>query len=133
MRRRRAALGAALVVVALAGGAGRAHDPPRVVSREIVWLKGQRRGGGVAPAGRMTVHAQGVDHDFAAVEREAYALSDASAPAPSVPDRVALEGPRELLARFVAAGPSQTISILGERRAGGGDVFVLHLDVCPAK
>ena len=133
MRPRRPLLGVALLAVVLAARPGGAHDPPRVVSREIVWLKGQRRGAGVAPAGRMTVHAQGVDHDFAAVEREVYGLTDAGAPAPSVPDRVALQGPRELLARFVAAGPSQTITILGERRTGGGDVFVLHLDVCPAK
>src|SRR5262249_34527779 len=119
MRRGPSVLGVAVLAAVLAARLAGAHDPPRVVTREIVWLKGQRRGGGVAPAGRMTVHAQGADHDFAVAEREGYGLTDAAAPAPSVPDRVALQGPRELLSRFAAAGPSPTIILLGDRRARG--------------
>jgi hypothetical protein len=40
---------------------------------------------------------------------------------------------RDLLARYAAAGPEQTVTILAEHRPGSSDLFVLTLDLCPSR
>jgi len=40
---------------------------------------------------------------------------------------------RDLLARYAAAGPEQTVTILAEHRPGSIDVFVPALDPCPSR
>ncbi len=123
------ALAAALGLPAAAG----AHGPPKVVVRELVRLQGFRRADGPASAGRMTLRAQGVDQPFAATDRQAFALTDEGEETPKVADRYVLQGPRPLLAKFGAARPEQTVTILAEHRPGGADLFLLTLDLCPPK
>ena len=122
---------AAFAVGALAGTAG-AHPPPKMVLRESVRLQGSRRPDGDAPGGRMTLRALGTDHPFATFSRQAFALVDEGQEPPAVGDRYTLQGPRELLSRFTAARPEQTVTILAEHRPGSNDLFVLTLDLCPA-
>lgn len=110
-----------------------AHEPPKVMVRELVRLQGFRRGEGDAPAGRMTLRAQGVEQPFAAIDRRAFALTAEGAEPPKVADRYTLQGPRPLLARFADARPDQTVTILAERRPGGADLFVITIDLCPPK
>lgn len=110
-----------------------AHEPPKVVVRELVRLQGQRRADGDAPAGRMTLRAQGVEQPFATTDRRAFALTVGGAEPPKVDDRYTLQGPRPLLARFADARPDQTVTILAEHRPGGSDLFVLSVDLCPPK
>jgi hypothetical protein len=130
MRRLLAAvLAGTLVAVATARG----HEPPKTVLREIVRLQGARRADGDAPAGRMTLRAQGVDQPFAATDRRAFVLVTENVPPPAVSDRYVLEGPRELIARFTGARPEQTVSILAEHRPGSANLFVLAIDLCPPK
>jgi hypothetical protein len=113
----------------LAPRLGLAHQPAPVADRELVRLQGHRRADGDAPAGRIELTAQGAVHPFAATARDVYGLS---AEAPGKPaDRYTLQGPRPLLARFVAARPEQLVTILAEHRPGSSDLFVLALDLCP--
>lgn len=123
------ALAAALLAAPFAG----AHEPPKVVVRELVRLQGFRRAHGDAPAGRMTLRAQGVDQPFATSDRRAFALAMEGKEPPQVADRYTLQGPRPLLARFAGARPDQTVTILAERRPGGADLFVLAIDLCPPR
>jgi hypothetical protein len=129
-RSRRAGI-LALAVVLLGGAGAGAHEPPKVVLRELIRLQGARRADGDAPAGRMTLRAQGVEQPFAATERRAFALVAEGKEAPQVADRYTLQGPRPLLARFARARPDQTVTLLAERRPGGADLFVLAIDLCP--
>jgi hypothetical protein len=123
------ALAAALLAVPCAV----AHEPPKVVVRELVRLQGFRRADGDAPAGRMTLRAQGVDQPFAATDRRAFTLAAEGSEPPQVADRYTLQGPRPLLARFGDARPDQAVTILAERRPGATDLFVLTIDLCPSK
>ena len=97
--------------------------------REIVWLKGKRAGAD-AP---MVLVALGADHRFAVVDLKRFAVADVATPEPGDLERarLVLQGPRELLARLADARPDQTVTILGERRPGRADLFVLALDLCP--
>ena len=97
--------------------------------REIVWLKG-KRAGDEAP---MVLVALGADHHFAVVDLKRFAVGDVAIPETGALERarLALQGPRELLARFAGARPDQTVTILAERRPGRADLFVLAVDLCP--
>ena len=97
--------------------------------REIVWLKG-RRAGAEAP---LVLVALGADHHFAVAELKRFSVGDAAAAETGDLERarLALQGPRELLARFAGARRDQTVTILAERRPGRADLFVLALDLCP--
>ena len=109
-----------------------AHEPPKVVVRELVRLQGFRRADGAAPAGRMTLRTQGADHPLAATDRRVFALTAEGTEPPKVGDRYTLQGPRALLARFGAARPDQMVTILAERRPGNTELFVVTLDLCDA-
>ncbi|MFN8545240.1 MAG: hypothetical protein U0807_13685 [Candidatus Binatia bacterium] len=124
---------AALAVAALllAPVAGLAHPPPRTPNREIVRLQGHRRAAGTAAAGEMTLVALGAEHPFTATDRQAFSLAEGDAAKPA--DRYALQGPRDLLARFAAARPDQTVTILAEHRPGTPNLFLLALDLCPPR
>lgn len=111
-----------------------AHTPadPRA-GREIVRIQGQR--GAAADArgpAALVISALGTDFPFAASDLRVFGFSEQDA-AESVGPKVTLQGSRELLSRFANARPDQTITILAERRAGSSDLFVLALDLCPAK
>ena len=108
----------------------RAHAPEQTQKREIVRLQGMVRPDGDAPAGRLTLLALGADHSFAATDRRTFSLG-ADEPTGPGADRYALQGPREVLARFAAARPDQTVTILAEHHPGSKDLFVLAVDLCP--
>jgi hypothetical protein len=127
------ALATMLLALPLAARPATAHEPPKIVVRELVRLQGFRRTDGDAPAGRMTLHAQGIDQPFAAMDRRAFTLTAEGEEPPKVADHYVLQGPRPLLARFADARPDQTVTILGEHRPGGGDLFVLAIDLCPPR
>lgn len=119
-------VGAAIAVFA---GAVPAHQPERTVMRELVWLKG-RRGAADAP---LVLVALGAEHRFAVAELKRFPVGEGAAAAATEFERarLVLQGPRELLARFAAARADQTVTMLAERRAGGSDLFVIALDLCP--
>jgi hypothetical protein len=111
-----------------------AHQPARTATREIVRIQGRR---GAAPAGTAVVRevslsALGQEHRFFATDWQRFGFSDeAAAPPAEERARLVLQGKREQLARFAAARPEQTVTILAERRPGSADLFLLALDLCP--
>jgi hypothetical protein len=129
---------ALLVALALVASDAAAHKPPRVTARELVRLAGSfasAASGGEAGAPSMLVTVQGRERAFRTSDWRVFALvseeaRDAPVPAPA---RLTLQGPRELLARLASARAEQRVAVLGERRPGGGEVFVLALDLCPAE
>ena len=125
--------GATIAAILMGVFVAAAHETPKTTTRELVRLQGFRRADGDAPAGRMTLHVLGVEQPFAAVDRRVFGLVVEGDAAPKAADRYALQGPRGLLGRFAGAGPGDTVSILAEHHPGSGDLFVLAIDVCPAK
>lgn len=123
----------ALVVAAFAPAA--AHDPPRMATREMVRIQGHR---GTAPKATKVVRevvlvALGTEHRFYATDWQRFGFSEAETGGPTAEahERLVLQGKREDLARFAAARPAQTVTILAERRPGSADLFLLTLDFCP--
>ena len=97
--------------------------------RELVWLKG-RHAGAEAP---LVLVALGTEHHFAVAQLKRFPVGEAAA-TPETEferERLVLQGPRELLARFAGARADQTVTILAERRPGATDLFVIALDLCP--
>lgn len=125
----RGATAVSMVLVLSAFGVAIAHPPPRTQNREIVRLAGHCSADAAAPAGRMQLVALGAEHPFAATTRDTYSLTTEEAAQPAM--RYTLQGPRALIARFAAARPDQTISILAEHHPGTDNLFVLDLDLCP--
>jgi hypothetical protein len=139
-RRARATLVALVVVAALAltlpPAASRAHEPSRMRTREIVRLAGWF---GTPPAGanvvrEVAVTAQGKARTLHATDWQVYALvaeqKEQVAPAP---ESVVLQGARADVAAVAGARPDQRVSILAERRPGVGELFLLAVELCPAK
>lgn len=120
------------MLVAAGVAAALAHEPERTVARELVWLRG-RRG---APAATLRLRALGAEHPFAVAEVQRFPLSGGAVEAARgalEEAALALQGPRELLARFARARPDQVVTMLAERRPQGADLFVLALELCPAE
>lgn len=107
-----------------------AHPQDPVQKRELVRLQGTLRPDAEAPAGKLTLLALGVGHPFAATDRRVFTLNNADE-AGALAEQYALQGPRNLLARFAAARPDQTITILAEHHPGSKDLFLLTVDLCP--
>lgn len=121
-------LGLAVLLVAGAPATAAAHSQPP--GREVLRLQGYS---GTRPPGfagtEVALEALGRAHAFYAVEHQRIALE---APADTaLPDRLVLQGPRQVLARFAAARPEQRVTIVGEWRPGRSDLFVVALDLCP--
>jgi hypothetical protein len=115
-------------------GLAAAHPPPRTGSRELVRLQGHT--GTVTPPSTATplaLVALGVERPFAASDVRTFGFADVAPAAPPPGTRFVLQGPRDLLARYAAAGPEQTVTILAEHRPGSSDLFVLTLDLCPSR
>lgn len=128
---------AGALVLAMGAGA-RGHTPPRMATRELIRIQGQRtEKAGTGVQRRLVLAALGVEHPFAATDWQVFGFSDSPAPAaaavptPAAPERFVLQGDRELLNRFAAARPEQTVTLLAERRPGSTDLFVLTVDLCP--
>lgn len=112
------------------------HPPPPMATRELVRLQGHRtETAGPKVKRRLQLTALGVEQPFAATDWQVFGFSDAppaAAPTPSAaPERFMLQGSRQMLARFAAVRPEQTVTILAEHRPGSRSLFVLTLDVCP--
>jgi hypothetical protein len=104
--------------------------------RELVRLQGYRAPAprGVDVATQTTLVILGESVHFAAIEWQVFALAEAAPqPTPAPPAQLSLQGERPLLRRVVTAHADQRVTILAERRPGGGDLFVLAVDLCPEK
>ena len=126
---------AALAMLVAASAPSVAHDPPRMATREMIRLQGHL---GSAPKAAEVVRevvlvALGTEHKLYATDWQRFGFSDpqTAGPAEEPRDRLVLQGKREDLARFAAARPAQTVTILAERRPGSADLFLLTLDFCP--
>ena len=126
----------AALMLAVAPGASQAHEPSRKRTREIVRLAGWF---GTPPDGapvvrEVAITVQGKQRTLHATEWQVYALvaeqKEQVAPAP---ESVVLQGARADLAVIAGARPEQRIAILAERRPGVGELFLLAVDLCPAK
>ena len=130
------ALVATALLLAVVPGGSDAHEPSRMRTREIVRLAGWF---GTPPDGapvvrEVSVTAQGKQRSFHATEWQVYALvaeqKEQVAPAPKA---VTLQGSRADLAAIAGARPEQRVAILAERRPGVAELFLLAVDLCPAK
>jgi hypothetical protein len=126
-----------LVVLCLAvwGGIAVAHPTQaNTPARELVRLQGHRAdtkaGAGVTA---IVIAALGLDHPFAASDVRTFGFADAGGDAAPVGAHVVLQGPRDQLYKFTTARADQLVTILAERRAGGADLFLLTIDLCPAQ
>lgn len=133
------ALAVALAVAAPAA----AHKPSRVTAREFVRLAGSFEAAAQAKATAapadgaarvVTLTVQGRERRFATADWQVFALvsEEEDAAPPAEPERLTLQGPRDLLGRIAGARPEQRVSILAERRPGSGELFVLAADLCPS-
>jgi hypothetical protein len=124
------------VTLLTAAAAVRAHTPPRMATRELVRVQGHRTAAVLPGVKRRLVFvALGAEQPFAAADWQVFGFSDTPpSPEPAAsdtPQRFVLEGSREILTRFAAVRPDQTVTLLAERRPGSTDLFILTLDVCP--
>ncbi|HEY8513920.1 MAG TPA: hypothetical protein VIS07_00230 [Candidatus Binatia bacterium] len=130
---------AALLVLALAlvAGEAAAHKPSRVTSRELVRVVGHFAD---APVGEekaqpIAITVQGRERAFQASEWRVFALvsEETTAEPPPAPAKLTLQGARDVLARLAGARAEQRVVLLGERRPGGAELFVLAADLCPSR
>jgi len=135
LRGRLRSFGLLAVLILSSVSAASAHSPPRQGTRELVRVQGYR---GPAPTGttvarEVVLVANGVEHRFFATEWRVFRLEEMvpGAQPPLEPSRMTLQADFDILARFTAARPEQTVTILAERRPGSADLFLLALDVCP--
>lgn len=110
-----------------------AHDTPRTAVREMVRIQGHRvEPGEEASAAIVSLRVHDEVLRFRVEDRQIFvavaASGRVSAPEPT---ELTLRGPRELLARVREAGPEQRVTLLGERRPGGRELFLAAVDVCP--
>jgi hypothetical protein len=124
-----------VLLVAAWSGLAAAHPTGAPPARELVRLQGHRSDtkAGDKTGPTMTVAALGVDHPFATTDVRTFGFGDAARDVAPVGARVVLQGSRDLLSRFTTARPDQLVTILAERRAGATDLFVLTVDLCPAR
>ncbi len=110
-----------------------AHETPRTAIRELVRLQGYVVPPGEAVDGEtLTVAVGGRDLRMRLVDRQVFiAVGAAGRGTTSEPARLVIRGERALLARLGDAGPRQRVTLLGERRPGGSDLFVAAVDLCP--
>jgi hypothetical protein len=139
IRRCGAALAGAVVLAAAVTARG--HTPPRMATRELVRIQGYRtKTAGAGVQRRLVLTALGVEQSFAATDFQVFGFSDAPPPGaatpsatPTTPEHFVLQGSREVLTRFAAARPQQTVTLLAEHRPGSTNLFVLTLDLCPPR
>jgi hypothetical protein len=127
------------LITLVAADRARGHNPPPIATREVVRIQGYLTKAAVAGVQRhLVLSALGVDYPFAATDWQVFGFSEAppssagtATATPATPERFVLEGSREVLTRFAAARPQQTVTLLTERRPGSTNLFVLTLDFCP--
>ncbi|MBM4270005.1 MAG: hypothetical protein FJ144_25945 [Deltaproteobacteria bacterium] len=142
LRGRTSALGLSLAVACVLGAAStEAHDAPRTAMRELVRLQGfveeakaDEAGEAGAPdaSGGFALVVHGRQIPFEVVDRQVFrAVAAAGRPSEPEAQKLVLQGERALLARIGSARPDQKVTILGERRPGGDELFVAAVDLCP--
>ncbi|MEO8604997.1 MAG: hypothetical protein ABI629_20685 [bacterium] len=134
IERRRLPVLALLAALLLPGSAG-AHNVLSPTVRELVRIQGYRAPAprGVEVASESTLAILGDSVHFAIVEWQVFALAEADPQPTPAPPQLSIQGERALLRRIVTAHADQRVTILAERRPGGGDLFVLNVDLCPEK
>ncbi|MDX2168356.1 MAG: hypothetical protein SF182_14880 [Deltaproteobacteria bacterium] len=135
---RRSLAGASLATLLLGSvAAAPAHDMSTLTQRELVRLQGYRAPAprGVEVEREIKLFVLNESIPFAANEWRVFALQQGkeAAPTPGEVSQVILQGDRALLRRVVTAHADQRITILAERHPGGGDLFLLSVDLCPEK
>jgi hypothetical protein len=124
---------AALLAMGVAGSVDLASAHPQTprVLREIVRLQGYLGDPppGVASSGEMTLVVFSERHRLRVTDWQVFGTSDV-APSEECPSELRLQGDRAQLAG-IASLAGRRITLLGERRPGSGEVFLLALDVCP--
>lgn len=110
-----------------------AHETPRTAIRELVRLQGYVVPPQETAEGEtLTVAVHGRDLRMRVVDRQVFiAVGAAGRATTSEPPRLVIRGERALLARLSEAGPRQRVTLLGERRPGGSELFVAAVDLCP--
>lgn len=122
--------------ILVAASSAMAHDlPGNETKREIVRLQGYRN---ELPAGmraqrEMTLTIFGEEHKFYVVDWRRFRLTDEPPPGDTDPSHFTLQAKRAVLNEIAHARAGQRVTILGERRANGTDIFVLALDLCPSE
>lgn len=127
--------GAAAALLALVASAADAHDVSLKPVRELLRIQGYRTPApaGVAPLRELNMTVLGRAIPLALTEWRTFVFRDANPDKANEPTGIVLQGERPLLSRITSAKPEQQITILAERRPGSSDVFVLAVDLCPAK
>jgi hypothetical protein len=114
-----------------------AHDMSAMTQRELVRLQGYRAPAprGVEVERELKLIVLNEPLSFAANEWRVFSLQERkeAAPPPGEPPQFILQGERAMLRRVVTAHADQRITILAERHPGGGDLFLLSVDLCPEK
>lgn len=108
-----------------------AHElAPRVV-REIVRLQGYVGDlpDGVEPRGELSLQVFAERYDVRVTDWQVFGVTE-NAPAGSPPSELRLQGDRAQLG-LLASVADRRITLLGERRPGSSEIFLLALDVCP--
>ena len=108
-----------------------AHPQAPLVVREIVRLQGYL---GAVPPGlavqrEVTLLALGERHVMKVTDAQVFGTTEAAAPK-AEPSEIRLQGDRARLAELAHVG-SARVTILGERRPGSSELFLLALDQCP--
>ena len=119
----------------LVASSGAAHVKARTGSREIVRLQGYRE---VLPPDlkaqrEVVLSILGEDHKFYVTDWRRFSLTDEELPGETERSRFALQAERAVLVKIAGARPEQRVTILGERRPNGSDIFVLAFDLCPSE
>lgn len=126
--------GIVLIVLVVASSSMAHNLPEHETNREIVRLQGYRETAptGVEPGRMVILSIFGEQKKFHLTDFRRFRLTDETDPAKD-DDRgpFVIQGNRGVLAKIANARPEQRVTILGERRAGGSDIFVLALDLCP--
>jgi hypothetical protein len=127
--------GVALLAIVAAAAPISAHEPERIVNRELVRLQGQWiPAQGDEPPRVVTVTVLGEERRLSIRDWRAFAYSKVdTAAAAGEPRAISLQGERATLARLVAARPDQRLTLLAERRPGSTELFLLAADLCPEK
>ena len=121
-------------VLLIAASSGQAHDlPAREANREIVRLQGYREKlpSGVKAQREVVLSIFGEEHKFYLTDWRRFRLTDEKPPEETDRMRFDLQAKRAVLAKIAGARPDQLVTILGERRTTGSDIFILALDLCP--
>lgn len=119
-------------VLAVVVGPAAAHPEASRVIREIVRLQGTF---GAAPASipvqrEVTLLVLADRYPMKVTDWQIFGTAEAPLGA-TEPNELRIQGDRVKLAEFAEIKGEQRVTILGERRPGSSELFLLALDLCP--